>query len=67
LMVGHSRKSFLTSITKLPSAERDLETTTISPHLVENGTDYLRVHHAEFLQRSLAVWTQLNGIVRYQK
>lgn len=67
LMVGHSRKSFLSSITKLPPAERDLETTSISPHLVKNGADYLRVHQSEFCRRSLAVWTQLDGVVHYRK
>lgn len=66
MLVGHSRKSFLTSITQLPAPERDLETTAISSYLVENGVDYLRIHNTEYLQRTLAVWSHLNGIVRYR-
>ena len=66
LLVGHSRKSFLKSITSLESAQRDLETSLISPHLVALGADYVRVHNADYFRRAVAAWTQLDGMIRYQ-
>jgi len=45
LLVGHSRKSFLTPFTEKPASERDLETTVISLFLAKHNVDYLRVHN----------------------
>ena len=44
VMVGHSRKSFLSSFSNKKSSERDGETVLISNYLAEQGVDYLRVH-----------------------
>lgn len=52
LLVGHSRKSFLSLFTDKAPAERDLETAILSLHLARNGVDYLRVHDVEASSRS---------------
>ena len=66
ILIGHSRKVFLTTTTSQPPHQRDLETTIVSTQLAENGIDYLRVHHVESLKRSLNVWTQLCGISKWR-
>jgi 2-amino-4-hydroxy-6-hydroxymethyldihydropteridine diphosphokinase/dihydropteroate synthase len=45
LLVGHSRKSFLTQFTAKPPAERDLETVITSLLLAQQKVNYLRVHN----------------------
>lgn len=52
LLVGHSRKSFMTLFTNKAPAERDLETAILSLHLANQGVDYLRVHDPEICSRS---------------
>lgn len=52
VLIGHSRKSFLTGITKLPFAERDLETVSLSMRLASEGLDFLRVHNMEAHRRA---------------
>ncbi|HSW70796.1 MAG TPA: dihydropteroate synthase [Gammaproteobacteria bacterium] len=52
LLVGHSRKSFLTLFTNKAPADRDLETAILSLHLDAQGVDYLRVHDTETCSRS---------------
>ncbi len=52
LLIGHSRKSYLSLFTDKPPAERDLETAVLSLHLARAGVDYLRVHDAEASSRS---------------
>jgi dihydropteroate synthase len=47
LLVGHSRKSFLRTVTEKPSAGRDAETLIVSRGLVEKGVEILRVHDVE--------------------
>jgi 2-amino-4-hydroxy-6-hydroxymethyldihydropteridine diphosphokinase/dihydropteroate synthase len=64
LLVGHSRKSFMTSLTNLPASERDIETLTLSLQLAESGVDYIRIHHTEMHNRSLKAWTQAQGVIR---
>jgi dihydropteroate synthase len=44
LMVGHSRKSFLSLFTTHKAAERDLETLAVSTVLLNQPVDYLRIH-----------------------
>lgn len=45
ILVGHSRKSFLTSINpQIPAPHRDIETLAFSHYLAQKGVDYLRVH-----------------------
>jgi dihydropteroate synthase len=54
LMVGHSRKSFLSFFTDRKAADRDPETLTVSCFLAAQQVDYLRVHdvksHAAMLK-----------------
>ena len=55
LLIGHSRKSFLETVTDRPSDERDAETRAISQDLAAKGVEILRVHdvrgHATLLRR----------------
>jgi 2-amino-4-hydroxy-6-hydroxymethyldihydropteridine diphosphokinase/dihydropteroate synthase len=53
LLIGHSRKTFLSLLTGLPFAERDLETAVMSIPLAKMRVDYLRIHHVEMLSRTL--------------
>lgn len=55
ILIGHSRKTFLSLLTGLPFAERDLETAAMSMLLAKKGVDYLRVHHVEMVARTLRV------------
>ena len=55
ILIGHSRKSFLETVTDKPSAERDVETLAVSQGLITKGVEILRVHdvrgHATLLRR----------------
>lgn len=44
VLIGHSRKSFLTLFRDGPAAERDDVTLAVSAILMARGVDYLRVH-----------------------
>ncbi|MDR3490414.1 MAG: dihydropteroate synthase [Gammaproteobacteria bacterium] len=55
LLVGHSRKSFLSLFTDKPAPLRDIETTAISLFLAQNNIDYLRIHNVEDCASSLKV------------
>ncbi len=44
LLVGHSRKSFLSTITQKDFQDRDIETVGVSLTLADFGVDILRVH-----------------------
>ncbi len=66
ILAGHSRKSFLSSITGSKATERDIETAALTLGLAEKGVDYLRVHNAEINARSLKSWTQFNGVSQWQ-
>ena len=52
ILIGHSRKSFMSSFTQYPSAERDIETIAISLALANKNIDYLRVHHVDLHARA---------------
>jgi 2-amino-4-hydroxy-6-hydroxymethyldihydropteridine diphosphokinase/dihydropteroate synthase len=60
VLVGHSRKSFLKTITM--AADRDMETIGISHHLLKKKIDYLRVHNVEAHQRSFTALAFVEGI-----
>lgn len=51
ILVGHSRKSYISTFYDSKASERDLETIAISKYLAENGADYLRVHNVVEHQR----------------
>ncbi len=45
LLVGHSRKAYLTLVSQLPASERDCATAALATHLAQNGIDFIRVHN----------------------
>lgn len=59
LLVGHSRKSYLSLFTDLPFSERDIETTTVSLFLAKQPVHYLRLHHVEMCARAFKVQAAL--------
>ncbi|MGB1540111.1 MAG: dihydropteroate synthase [Rickettsiales bacterium] len=61
LLIGHSRKSFLSTVSNASAQERDLETHVISSALVDSGVRYLRVHDVAGTRRALAVAGTLAG------
>lgn len=56
ILAGHSRKSFLGSVTDRPAAERDPETAAVSVFLAASGVRYLRVHNIEMNRRILSAY-----------
>jgi 2-amino-4-hydroxy-6-hydroxymethyldihydropteridine diphosphokinase/dihydropteroate synthase len=52
IMIGHSRKSYITNFANYPSSNRDIETSVISASIA-NNIDYLRVHNVEQNMRAL--------------
>lgn len=59
LLIGPSRKTFLSLLSGLPFAERDTETLAIALHLARQHVDYLRVHNVEMCARGLRVMSAL--------
>ena len=59
LLFGHSRKSFLQTLTKAPAADRDVETLAVSAHLADAGVELLRVHESRLHQRFWRVHSRL--------
>jgi len=47
IMIGHSRKSFLSAISNRPAPERDTETALVTQSLNQAYVQYLRVHDPE--------------------
>ncbi len=56
ILVGHSRKTFLSLQTGRPFAERDVETMVMSLALTKHAVDYLRVHNVDLCSRGLRVY-----------
>ena len=59
ICVGHSRKSFLESMTNYPPEERDIETVATSLYMLLKNVDYIRVHNIEMHQRAFKVFYNL--------
>jgi len=59
VMVGHSRKTFLSLFTDLPFPKRDVETTAISLYLAKQPVHYLRLHDVEMCTRAFKVMAAL--------
>lgn len=51
LLIGHSRKSFLSLFTSAVAGDRDIETMMVSLHLIHH-IDYLRIHNADIHSRA---------------
>ena len=60
LLIGHSRKSFMTGFTDRPAGLRDLETLGISMALCQQGVDIIRVHQPFIHQRAYRAWSHVN-------
>ena len=61
ILIGHSRKSFLTPFTPLPPKERDVETLAITLNLAKKPIDYLRVHDVFMTARGMKVASFLSN------
>lgn len=55
IYIGHSRKSFLESVTNSQPQDRDIETLTASILMIKQGVDYLRVHNVDIHNRARKV------------
>ena len=55
ILVGHSRKSFLTHFAETPAAERDGATLALSLQLAKRSADFLRVHAVGLHKQAFAV------------
>jgi 2-amino-4-hydroxy-6-hydroxymethyldihydropteridine diphosphokinase/dihydropteroate synthase len=53
VLIGHSRKSFLSGITNQEFKDRDLETIGVSLRLMTEGVDILRIHNMEAHKRAV--------------
>lgn len=62
IMLGHSRKSFLSLISSLPAKKRDIETIAISNFASEIGVDYLRIHNVRDHMRFFAAEALIENI-----
>jgi 2-amino-4-hydroxy-6-hydroxymethyldihydropteridine diphosphokinase/dihydropteroate synthase len=63
LLIGHSRKTFLSLFTDQPFAERDAETMAMAIYLAQQTVDYIRVHNVEICARGLKVAAALDGFL----
>ena len=59
LLVGHSRKSFLASLTGSMGQARDIDTTACSLFLAQHQIDFLRVHQVGMHARALRIQAAL--------
>ena len=55
LLVGHSRKSFMTALTSQMPPQRDIETLALSSILIQKGVEVLRIHNSEIHIRAQKV------------
>ncbi len=53
ILIGHSRKSFMSGFSRADVINRDLETAAISCNLAKSGVDFLRVHNVAAHHRLL--------------
>lgn len=60
LLIGHSRKSFLRTVTNLPAGDRDGLTLAVSEYLMTKQVDYLRVHNVPRHMELLKLHEQLH-------
>lgn len=59
LLIGHSRKVFLTLLTDHAPNERDIETAAFTTFLSQQKVNFLRVHNVDICARSLKVAARL--------
>ncbi|MDG1897254.1 MAG: dihydropteroate synthase [Fuerstiella sp.] len=56
ILVGHSRKRFLSKLLGRAVEERDAGTVGVSVALAQNGADFLRVHDVSVTRDALTAW-----------
>lgn len=59
ILIGHSRKTFMSLLTNNAFAERDVETMALTLFLANQSVDYIRVHNVEWCARGLRVMKAL--------
>lgn len=59
LLIGHSRKSFISDFSSYEAAFRDPETVGVSMGLIKQGVDVLRVHNPEIHIRAHRAWSHV--------
>ena len=62
LLIGHSRKSFMSSFTDRKFADRDLETLGMSLALCQQGVEIIRVHDPVMHVRAYRGWSHVNAV-----
>ena len=60
LLIGHSRKSFISGFSDQPFANRDPETLGISLALCQKGVDIIRVHDPVLHVRAWRAWSHVS-------
>ncbi len=60
LLIGHSRKSFMTLFSNNPASERDWETLGASLALCQKGVDILRIHNVVAHCSAYRAWSHIN-------
>lgn len=53
ILIGHSRKTFMSLLTGMPFAERDIETMVMTLSLVDQQIDFVRVHNVGMCARGI--------------
>lgn len=61
MLIGHSRKTFLSLFSGLSFAERDIETMAMALCLAHDPINYLRVHNVEICARGFRVMKAMAG------
>ena len=61
ILVGHSRKRFLSKLLDRAVEERNAGTTGVSIALAQNGVDMLRVHDVNTARDALTAWDAVRG------
>ncbi len=61
LLIGHSRKSFMSGMTARPPHQRDLETLGMSLALCQQGVDIIRVHAPLLHMRAYLAWAHVTA------
>ena len=59
LLIGHSRKSFMSSFSEHAFADRDPETLGISMSVCHQGVDIIRVHDPVTHVRAYRAWSHI--------
>ncbi|MBX3708440.1 MAG: dihydropteroate synthase [Gammaproteobacteria bacterium] len=61
ILIGHSRKTFISLLSEMPFVERDIETMAMALYLSKQSVDYIRVHNVEFCARGFKITAALEN------